>query len=212
MFINKKSLNDLRDELIAKGFYIVPYERYDEVVRLCSQYYESDPIFSWLCGGLYSEEIVEDIMRGIVYGTYGSSLCYADSEDINTVCVWFPPGFDGLKLFPFMKITGEKLIKEKGIGFIVKLLNYETTAMTVKKHHTNHNDWYLCNFAKNDKNPNQAENMIKPVVEYCWKNEYACYVEAYLDSKIAVFKKIGFQVKESVAIKKGNVIHYGMMI
>lgn len=207
-----RMLSDVKRALSERGFIPVSPEMYEKAVDLFTEYYATDPCMLWFGNGVYNPKITSSLLRSIIKEAVNSALVYTDGPQMNAICIWYPPGFSGIKPFPHMMNFVFEIFKIGGLRLIFKFIHYESFVMNLRKKLTSFNDWYLCFFAKNSDDMELTKKMIKPIVDYCWDNEIVCYVEAASAKKADDYKQLGFQIKDYVFLPESEVTHYVLMI
>ena len=82
---------------------------------------------------------------------YDEGIIYSDSEELNSLVILLPPGYTGIKTLSFIWNRGFKIIYKRGISALMRMVNFESFAMNMRKNYTNYEDWYLYNLCV-DKN------------------------------------------------------------
>lgn len=195
------------------GLYIVPESRIKELAKVAADAYFDYPLHNWLSGGKYDEYLSEKIMEISLKTMVGDAVIYADSEDINGFAVWLPIGFNGSKTLPFLTNGGINLILHAGLGIIGRLLVYENYAMQLKKDFTGNVDWYLYNLSvkKSAQGMGIAGKLLRPMLEFCDKENIVSYLETNKESNVSLYKHFGFELSKSEMIHKSSVMHYAMV-
>ena len=204
-----------RKAIADAGLSVVGIEKSDEILEAIAENYKNNGIFKWICGGRYNPEIAKAIMDTSIKSLGPKALMYCDREDNpGSYAIWITNGSSRIDVLDFIKTGGKRLVELGGMGAFFRLFSYNLFIMGVKKRHTGHNDWYLFGFTiKDGLNKNaMSELMLRPMTEFCWENNSACYVEMSTAEEVNMFRQVGFQVKESSFIPHSNVKYYAMML
>ena len=141
------------------------------------------------------------------------AVIYADSSDLNGFAVWLPIGFRGNKTIPFITNGGLNLVFHSGFGLVKRLVTYETYAMKLKKEFTGNVDWYLYNLPvkKSAQGKGIAGKLLRPMLEFCDKENIVAYLETNKESNVSLYKHFGFDLSKQEYIPKTPVMHYAMV-
>ena len=195
------------------GLYIVPKSRITELAQIAADAYRDYPLHNWFSGGKYDEYVSLKVMEISLKTMSEDAVIYADSEDLNGFAVWLPMGFNGSKTLPFLTNGGLNLIFHSGFGIIGRLLTYETYAMKLKKEFTGNVDWYLYNLSvkKSAQGRGIAGNLLRPMLEFCDRENIVSYLETNKESNVSLYKHFGFELSKEEMIPKSPVMHYAMV-
>ena len=195
------------------GLYIVPKNRITELAQVAADAYRDYPLHNWFSGGKYDEYVSLKVMEISLKTMSEDAVIYADSEDLNGFAVWLPMGFNGSKTLPFLTNGGLNLILHSGFGIIGRLLTYETYAMKLKKEFTGNVDWYLYNLSvkKRAQGKGIAGNLLRPMLEFCDRENIVSYLETNKESNVSLYKHFGFELSKEEMIPKSPVMHYAMV-
>ena len=195
------------------GLYIVPESRIKELAAVAADAYRDYPLHDWFSGGNYDVYVSEKIMEISLRTMSDDAVIYADSEELNGFAVWLPMGFEGSKTLPFLINGGLKLIAHSGFRIIGRLLTYETYAMNLKKEFTGNVDWYLYNLSvkKSAQGKGIAGNLLRPMLEFCDKENIVTYLETNKESNVSLYAHFGFELSKKERIPQSSVMHYAMV-
>ena len=117
----------LAKKIIEKaGLYIAQKKDIEKLAEVAADAYKDYPLHNWFTKGKYDEKISKLLMLVTLKSMTEDSIIYADSEELNGFAVWLPFGFTGSKVMPFIANGGLNLICRAGLGFIGRLLSYES--------------------------------------------------------------------------------------
>lgn len=196
------------------GLTVLDSSRYDEVAESIAAQYAKDPLHKWLSGGSFDYETTRQIVLASLKTLGDSAIVYSDPTGHLSYAVWVPTGLGKGTMRRFMQNGGKRLMNVKQNRILNRVFTYELFASRIKKHHVNKDDWYLFSFTvRNDKNSNSlAETMLRPVVDYCWKNKKACYSEMNNLDGVVMLNQVGFQVKEIATVPTSSVEHFVLIL
>ena len=85
--------------------------------------------------------------------------------------------------------------------------------MRLKKEFTGNVDWYLYNLSvkKSAQGKGIAGKLLRPMLEFCDKENIVSYLETNKDSNVSLYKHFGFELSKSEMIPGSNVMHYAMV-
>lgn len=194
------------------GLYIVPKEEFGKLSQVAADAYEGYPLHVWFAGKKFDPCVTRLVIECSLKSMSEDAVIYADSKEMNGFAVWLPPGFTGSKAIPFIKNGGMRLIFHSGPGIVKKLMGFESFAMKLKKKYTGNVDWYLYNVSVLKKAQKQgiATKLLKPMIEFCDKENIAAYLETNKESNVSIYKHFGFALSEELPVPKSNVMHYAM--
>ena len=142
-------------------------------------------------------------------------IIYADSQELNGFVILLPPGYTGIKTFSFIWNGGFKILYNQGIRALLRMANFESFAMNLRKKYTNNEDWYIYNLCVH---PNQqgkkiSSKLIKPILNYFKMKKQICYLETNSDSNVPIYEHFGFKILEKATflIVLLFIIHYYLM-
>lgn len=195
------------------GLFLVPPEQIERVAEVSVDAYRDYPLLNWLTGGKYDPVVSKKLMEVTLKTMTQDAVIYADSEELNGVAIWLPPGFTGSKTVPFLMNGGLSLVALGGPGIIGRLLTYETHAMKLKEKYTGHVDWYLNHLfiAKKAQGKGLATKLLRPMLEFCNRENIVSYLETNKQGNVSLYEHFGFQVSEQGLIPKSDVMHYAMV-
>ena len=175
--------------------------------------YQDYPLSVYTNNGKYEEEFVKQTILVNLYSMCDEGIIYSDSEELNGLVIILPPGYTGIKTLSFVWNGGFKIIYNQGIRALIKMVNFESFAMDMRKKYTNYEDWYLYNLCIDKKCQGKkiASKLIKPLIEYFRINKKVCYLETNWDKNVPIYEHFGFKVMEKSLVPGSNVEHYAML-
>lgn len=195
------------------GLYIVEEKDLERLADVSADAYQDYPLHNWFTKGKYDEKASKLLMLVTLKAMTKDSIIYADSEELNGFAVWLPFGFTGSKAIPFLLSGGLGLFLHAGLGFVGRLLSYESYAMNLKKEFTEHYDWYLFNLSvrKDAQGKGIASKLMRPMLQFCDDERMVSYLETNKESNVGLYKHYGFELMKEEQIPKSNVMHYAMV-
>ena len=204
----------LAKSIIEKeGLYIAQKKDVEKLASVAADAYQDYPLHNWFSNGKYDEKASKLLMLVTLKSMSEDAIIYADSEEFNGFAVWLPFGFTGSKALPFMLNGGLKFICYAGLGFMSRLLSYETYAMNLKKEFTDNYDWYLFNLSvkKEAQGKGIASKLLRPMLQFCDDEKMVAYLETNKESNVTLYNHYGFELKKEEVIPKSTVSHYAMV-
>ena len=204
----------LAKKIIEKaGLYIAQAKDLEKLAEVSADAYQDYPLHNWFTKGKYDEKTSKLLMLVTLKSMTEDAIIYADSEELNGFAVWLPFGFTGSKVVPFIANGGLNLICHAGLGFISRLLAYESYAMNLKKEFTDNYDWYLFNLSikKDAQGKGIASKLLRPMLQFCDDEKMVAYLETNKESNVGLYKHYGFELKKEEVIPKSTVTHYAMV-
>ena len=85
--------------------------------------------------------------------------------------------------------------------------------MKLKKEFTGNVDWYLYNLSvkKSAQGKGIAGRLLRPVLEFCDKENIVTYLETNKESNVPLYKHFGFELSKNEMIPGTSVMHYAMV-
>ncbi len=209
-----KNVNEIKDVLRQEGLYLIENdEDLDRALDVMVDFYDGDALFTWFCGGEYDKRTTRNILRSGICSMQ-NTIVYADSEEINAVAAWIPPGNRSISVIPYLKNGGFELYRDKGLSIARRLLRYQGYASRMRKNITGKRDWFLFAYAVDPgKDVNEySQKILRPVTRYGWEQGEACYSEVNSDRGISFMRAAGFQVRDQGKVPGGRINHYGVMV
>ena len=210
---DKNEKEDLVNYLKEKGLYIAKKEDFEALATMSGRAYQDYPLSVYTNNGKYEEEFVKQTILVNLYSMCDEGIIYSDSEELNGLVIILPPGYTGIKTLSFVWNGGFKIIYNQGIRALIKMVNFESFAMNMRKKYTNYEDWYLYNLCIDKKCQGKkiASKLIKPLIEYFRINKKVCYLETNWDKNVPIYEHFGFKVMEKSLVPGSNVEHYAML-
>ena len=210
---DKNEKEDLVNYLKEKGLYIAKKEDFEALATMSGRAYQDYPLSVYTNNGKYEEEFVKQTILVNLYSMCDEGIIYSDSEELNGLVIILPPGYTGIKTLSFIWNGGFKIIYNQGIRALIKMVNFESFAMDMRKKYTNYEDWYLYNLCIDKKCQGKkiASKLIKPLIEYFRINKKMCYLETNWDKNVPIYEHFGFKVMEKSLVPGSNVEHYAML-
>ena len=210
---DKNEKEDLVNYLKEKGLYIAKKEDFETLATMSGRAYQDYPLSVYTNNGKYEEEFVKQTILVNLYSMCDEGIIYSDSEELNGLVIILPPGYTGIKTLSFIWNGGFKIIYNQGIRALIKMVNFESFAMDMRKKYTNYEDWYLYNLCIDKKCQGKkiASKLIKPLIEYFRINKKVCYLETNWDKNVPIYEHFGFKVMEKSLVPGSNVEHYAML-
>ena len=210
---DKNEKEDLVNYLKEKGLYIAKKEDFETLATMSGRAYQDYPLSVYTNNGKYEEEFVKQTILVNLYSMCDEGIIYSDSEELNGLVIILPPGYTGIKTLSFVWNGGFKIIYNQGIRALIKMVNFESFAMDMRKKYTNYEDWYLYNLCIDKKCQGKkiASKLIKPLIEYFRINKKMCYLETNWDKNVPIYEHFGFKVMEKSLVPGSNVEHYAML-
>lgn len=208
----KKTLEMARNVVKDAGLFLVSKKDIDKLAEVAMDAYQDYPLHNWLFGGKYDSVASKLLMKISLKTMINDGVMYADSSELKGFAVWMPPNYTGNKGLPFLSNGGINLILHLGFIIIKKLTDYDTYAMNLKKEFTDHKDWYLFNLSikKDAQGKGIATKLLKPMLEFCSKQNSLCYLETNKDTNVPLYEHFGFELMEKDFIPNTDVMHYAM--
>lgn len=175
--------------------------------------YKDYPLFNYIFDNNIDFEILKLVIATSIYSMKNQVLGFSLQKEANSVALFAPPKYKGSKVLPFLLNGGIKLLSMAPSSTFVRLLNYETYAMKLKKNYTNHDCWYLYNVTVKPEyqNNGSCSKLLKPMFEYFDRTGQDCYLETHKEENIELYKHFDFELLETSNIPKTNVKHYSML-
>ncbi|MCR5735819.1 MAG: hypothetical protein K6G22_14530 [Lachnospiraceae bacterium] len=208
------NINEVKSMLRQEGMYIIDTrEDTNRMLDVMVKFYAKDDLFIWFCGGVYNETTSRNILRAGLY-SMPNSISYADSEDLNAVAAWVPPGNKNLPIIAYLKNGGYEIYKQNGLSIVGKLLRYQAYSSKMHKSITGMDDWYLFSYAVDPKldSNEYSEKILRPMTRYGWEKGQACYCEVTSDAGVNFMRAAGFQVRDQGRVPRSKVDYYGVMV
>ena len=144
---------------------------------------------------------------------YDEGIIYSDSEELNSLVILLPPGYTGIKTLSFIWNGGFKIIYNQGLRALMRMVNFESFAMDMRKNYTNYEDWYLYNLCvdKNCQGKKIASKLIKPLINYFKLHKKICYLETNWDKNVPIYEHFGFKILEKSVVPRSNIEHYARL-
>ena len=195
------------------GLYIAQKKDIKRLAELSVDAYQGYPLHQWLSNGKYDPLTSKLLMQVTLKTMYKDSIIYADSEEMNGFAAWFPFGFSGNKVVPFLMNGGLRLFVHAGIGFVDRLLTFDNYAMGLKKEFTDNYDWYLFNICikKDAQGKGIASKLMRPMLQFCDDERMPAYLETNKESNIGFYQHFGFDLMSKEPIPGSTVIHCAMV-
>ena len=199
--------------LEENGLYMVKKTDFEPLIEMSGRSYEDYPLDVYFWGGKYDPECLMQTVRVNLYSMFDDGIIYADSPELNGLVIVLPPGYTGINTLSFIWNGGFKIIYKQGIRNFIKMVNFESFAMNMRKKYTNNEDWYLYNLCvdKKSKGKKISSKLIKPLINYFKINKKMCYLETNWDRNVPIYEHFGFKVMEKTMVPDSNVEHYAMM-
>ena len=209
----KENLLLAKQTITDAGLYIITSEDIENLANIAGNAYENYPLHNWFSNGIYDTYLSQKIMEISLKAMLKKGVIYSDKKISSGFAIWLPPGFKGTTPFSFIVNGGISLLFHCGFSLIFKLLSYENFAMKLKKKYTNNEDWYLYNLSvhKDYQGKGIASQLLIPMLDFCSKNSYSCYLETNNQKNIHIYEHFGFKLKEMSFIPNSKVNHYAML-
>ena len=209
----KNEKEDLINYLKENGLYIVKQTDFESLATMSGRAYEGYPLSIYSNMDVYDKDFVKQTILVNLYSMYDEGIIYSDSEELNSLVIVLPPGYTGIKTLSFIWNGGFKIIYNFGIRALIRMVNFESFAMNMRKNYTNNEDWYLYNICvdKNCQGKKIASKVIKSLLNYIKLNKKTCYLETNWDKNVPIYEHFGFKVLEKSVIPGSNVEHYAMI-
>lgn len=211
----KTEIAEFKNTIRESGLYII--ESYEEFMQAIDQsigYYAQDPLFSYLCGGCFDQEIAKAVFIGSFMAAGNRAIAYSDGPDFNYFALWLSSRAQLRGFGKLMKYGGWKVIKYGGRQTLHRIIKYAMYAAELRKKVTGHRDWYLLSFPA----PHGEESdelwrlMISPAIKYAWEQDRLCYVEASDLEMLNNARRAGFRVLESTVVPGSKIELYSMIV
>ena len=210
---NKNEKEELIKYLKENGLYIAKKEDFESLASVSGRAYQDYPLWCYYNDGVYDKELVKQTLLISLYSMYDEGVIYSDSEELNSLVILLPPGFTGIKSLSFIWNGGYKVLYNYGIRKLMRMSNFESFAMNMRKNYTNNGDWYLYVLCvdKNFQGKKIASKLMKPLLNYIKLNKQICYLETHWDKNVPIYEHFGFKVLEKSVVPGSNVRHYAML-
>ena len=199
--------------LEQNGLYIIKKSDFEPIIEMSGRAYEDYPLEVYFTGGKYDPENLKQTIRINLYTMFDDGIIYSDSPELNGLVILIPPGYTGINTLSFLWNGGFKTIWSRGIRTFIRMANFESFAMDIRKKYTNYEDWYLYNLCVDKKAQGKkiSSKLIKPLINYFKLNKKLCYLENNSDKNVPIYEHFGFKVVEKTIVPGSNVEHYAIM-
>ena len=210
---NKNEKEELIKYLKENGLYIAKKEDFESLASVSGRAYQDYPLWCYYSDGVYDKELVKQTSLCSLYTIHDEAVIYSDSEELNSLVILLPPGNIEKKYFFFIWNGGFKLLYKYGIRKLMRMADFESFAINMRKNYTNNKDWYLCSICvdKNCQGKKIGSKLMKPLLNYIKLNKQICYLETHWDKNVRIYEHFGFKVLEKSVVPGTNVGHYAML-
>ena len=162
---------------------------------------------------LFKEHNTPEVMRKLWISSLktlsDAAMIVVDSEDINGMAFFLPPGYKGMPIMPYLKSGGLKM----PLSTLYPQARYESFCMQMKKRHTDHKSWYLFDLVVRQEKQLQgvAKSMLVPFFNYLDETKQDIYLETHADKNVPFYEHFGFDVVETGFVPGSKLTHYGML-
>ncbi|MBO4650854.1 MAG: GNAT family N-acetyltransferase [Clostridiales bacterium] len=171
--------------------------------------YEGYRLYDVLFGKHNTPEVMRKLWISSLHTLSDTAMIVIDSEDINGMAFFIPPGYKGMPIMPYLKSGGLKM----PLSTLYPQARYESFCMQMKKRHTGHNSWYLFDLVVRQEKQLQgvAKSMLVPFFNYLDETKQDIYLETHADKNVPFYKHFGFDVVETGYVPGSKLTHYGML-
>ena len=162
---------------------------------------------------LFKEHNTPEVMRKLWISSLktlsDAAMIVVDSENINGMAFFLPPGYKGMPIMPYLRSGGLKM----PLSTLYPQARYENFCMQMKKRHTGHKSWYLFDLVVRQEKQLQgvAKSMLTPFMEYLDETGQDIYLETHADKNVPFYNHFGFEVVETGLVPGSKLTHYGML-
>ena len=185
----------------------------DKFAECAALAYKDYPLFKYITKGKFNHKVIKIIMKSSIYSMKGQVIGFSTEKEANAVALFAPPHYTGSKTIPFLLGGGIKLIFIAPPSTFLRLLRYENHAMKLKKHHTNHDCWYLYNATVKPQfqNNGNCSKLLMPMLQYFDRIGQDCYLETHDAKNVKIYEHFDFRLLEISNIPKTNIKQYSML-
>jgi hypothetical protein len=162
---------------------------------------------------LFKEHNTPEVMRKLWISSLktlsDAAMIVVDSENINGMAFFLPPGYKGMPIMPYLRSGGLKM----PLSTLYPQARYESFCMQMKKRHTGHKSWYLFDLVVRQEKQLQgvAKSMLTPFMEYLDETGQDLYLETHAEKNVPFYNHFGFEVVETGLVPGSDLTHYGML-
>ena len=135
------------------------------------------------------------------------------TKNNEAVSIFTKNGIKDASIFQFVKAGGLKYFFKFGIKSTLKMINFSSYALSIKKKYISENDMYLYLLATRPESRHHGftNNVLTPVLDYCDKENKKCYLETLDEENTNIYKHFGFDVVEISDLPNSNLKIYCML-
>lgn len=129
------------------------------------------------------------------------------------VSIFTKNGIKDASIFQFVLAGGLKYFFKFGISSTMKMINFSSYALKVKKKYITENDLYLYLLATKPENRHQGytNDVLMPVFDYCKREHKKCYLETLDKENTLIYKHYGFELVDISDLPNSNLKLYCML-
>lgn len=213
--ITAEECEGLKQAVEAAGLYLIENnEEFETCIERCLKGNSHNDSFEYICGGNYNVDMVKSFVLTEFELIRSSGIIYADSKDLNAIAVWLPAEAKNVNIRAFVRSAIGTFREYGNFTAFLNIIRYQRATKAMRRNQTNGNDWYLslyqCGLGNYD--AQMFYKMFKPVVDYAWKSNRACYMECANEAGVPPCRSVGFHIIDQTAIPKSNIKVYAMMV
>lgn len=135
------------------------------------------------------------------------------TKNHEAVSIFMKNGIKDASIWQFIKAGGLKYFFKFGIKSTLKMINFSSYALSIKKKYIRSTDLYLYLLATKPESRHHGLGSIvlEPVLNYCDRENKKCYLETLDEENTLIYEHFGFELVEVSDLPKSNLKLYCLL-
>lgn len=188
-------------------------EDLDIIAKNLAISFKGYPLFEYFANGKYSIKKMTYFWKANLKTMSKRTVILGDSDQMNSLLMFSPYQKDEFSILEYIKCGGIPLIFKMGLKSINKMMSFETLANKIKDKYAHENCWYLYTFVTlpEYRGKGHGSKIIKQMCKYLDEHKQDCYLETLLPINVEIYKKYGFDLKETVKVEDSDLTIYALL-
>lgn len=197
-----------------KGFYLMNSNNIDRFISCGIDAFHGYSLYDFFFPKKDYDKKLSLLIEVLIKETGKHGILYADSEKVNGLAQWFPPGYTGSSLFNHIYCGAWKfLFASDFFGTYNRMSQYEDFATKHKSGLTQNNDvfLYLLAVRKSMQKKGISSKLVRPMLEYAKSINRPCFLETHEQKNVALYEHMRFKLLSTAKMAGTSVTYYPMM-
>ena len=175
--------------------------------------FQGYPLFEYFAYNNYNISKMKKFWKVSLKTMSNRTFFLSLGEDARTLAIFSPYEKSSISIWKYIKAGGLGMVAKMGLKSTKRMTTFEKFAMEIKNKYAQPGCWYLYVFVTMPefRSKGLGSKIMKPMLKYLDDNNQDCYLETLLPINVDIYKRYGFELKESIKVPGTDLTLYAML-